>query len=255
MLRFFRKIRLKLFRENKVSHYLLYALGEIILIVIGILIAMEIGNWNEQRKIRQLELVYLHGLQSEFEQSRNKLQTLIEVNQSVYEDAKKIADYITTEDFPDEQQLSILIFNAFSYEQAYNPNNSLLNEVINAGYLKNISNPELRKELSSWESVIQGIHRQEATLREQREKVLDIFRKEEGSMRTVLEQATVIDQQMGLVKSKRQDSNLSLIHSREFENNLLPYILTGMMMESEHYNPLLERINKILKLIETEIAN
>ena len=74
-------------------------------------------------------------------------------------------------------------------------------------------------------------------------------------MRTVLEQANIIDQQMGLVKSKSQDSNLSLIKSREFENNLLPYILTGMMMESEHYNPLLEKINKILELIETEIAN
>lgn len=255
MLRFFRKIRLKLFHEKKVTHYMFYALGEIFLIVIGILIAMEIGNWNEQRKIRQLELVYLHGLQSEFEQSRNKLQTLIEVNRNVYEDAKKIADYITTEYFPEEQQLSVLIFNAFSYEQAYNPNNSLLNEIISAGYLKNISNSELRQELSSWESVIQGIHRQEATLREQREKVLDIFRKEEGSMRTVLEQANIIDQQMGLVKSQTQESNLSLITSREFENNLLPYILTGMMMESEHYRPLLDRINKIMELIEKEIVN
>ncbi|HPF51535.1 MAG TPA: DUF6090 family protein [Draconibacterium sp.] len=253
MLRLFRKIRLKLFRENKVSHYMLYALGEIILIVIGILIAMEIGNWNEQRKIRQLELVYLQGLQSEFEQSLNKLQTLIEVNKSVYEDAKKIADYITTGYFPEEQHLSILIFNAFSREQAYNPNNSLLNEIISAGYLKNITNPELRRELSSWESVIQGIHRQEATLREQRELVLDIFRKDTGSMRTVLEQANIIDQQMGLKKSKNQDSNLNLITSREFENNLLPYILTGMMMESEHYKPLLDRINRILQLLEEEI--
>ena len=254
MLRFFRKIRLKLFRENKVTHYILYALGEIILIVIGILIAMEIGNWNEQRKISQLELVYLQGLKDEFEQSRVKLQTLIEVNKSVYEDAKKIADYIATEDFPDEQQLSVLIFNAFSYEQAYNPNNSLLNEIISAGYLKNITNPELRQELSTWESVIQSIHRQEATLREQREKVLDIFRKEDGSMRTILEQADIIDRQMGLIKSKNQDSNLSLIKSREFENNLLPYILTGMMMESEHYKPLLDRINKILELIDKKIA-
>jgi len=232
---------------------MLYALGEIILIVIGILIAMEIGNWNEQRKIRQLELVYLQGLQSEFEQSLNKLQTLIEVNKSVYEDAKKIADYITTGYFPEEQHLSILIFNAFSREQAYNPNNSLLNEIISAGYLKNITNPELRRELSSWESVIQGIHRQEATLREQRELVLDIFRKDTGSMRTVLEQANIIDQQMGLKKSKNQDSNLNLITSREFENNLLPYILTGMMMESEHYKPLLDRINRILQLLEEEI--
>ncbi len=252
MLRFFRKIRLKLFRENKVTHYLLYALGEIILIVIGILIAMEIGNWNEQRKIRQLELVYLEGLKSEFVQSRAKLQTLIEVNRNVYEDAKKIADYITSQQFPDEQQLSVLMFNAFSYEQAYNPNNSLLNEVISTGYLKNITNSELRMELSSWESVIQSIHRQEATLREQREQVLDIFRKN-GSMRSILEQVEIVDKQMGLVKRDQVYSNLSVINSLEFENNLLPYILTGMMTENTHYMPLLERIERILDLIENEI--
>lgn len=252
MLRFFRKIRLKLFRENKVTHYLLYALGEIILIVIGILLAMEIGNWNEQRKIRQLELVYLEGLKSEFVQSRAKLQTLIEVNRNVYEDAKKIADYITSQQFPEEQQLSTLIFNAFSYEQAYNPNNSLLNEVISTGYLKNITNSELRMELSSWESVVQSIHRQEATLREQREKVLDIFRKN-GSMRSILEQVEIVDKQMGLVKRDQVYSNLSVINSREFENNLLPYILTGIMTENTHYMPLLERIERILDLIENEI--
>ncbi len=232
---------------------MLYALGEIVLIVFGILIAMEIGNWNEQRKIRQLELVYLEGLKGEFEQSRIKLQTLIEVNQSVYEDAKTIADYITSNQFPNEQQLSTLIFNTLSYEQAYNPNNSLLNEIISAGYLKNITNQQLRQELSSWESTIQSIHRQEETLREQREKVLDLFRKEDSSLRTVLQQANIIEEEMGLIKSQQLHSNMTIIKSREFENNLLPYILTGIITETTHYNPLLERINTILELIENEL--
>ena len=50
MIKFFRKIRQKLLTENKFSKYLLYAIGEIFLVVIGILIALQINNWNERQK-------------------------------------------------------------------------------------------------------------------------------------------------------------------------------------------------------------
>jgi hypothetical protein len=50
MIKFFRKIRRQLFSENKFSKYLLYAIGEILLVVIGILIALSINNWNEKGK-------------------------------------------------------------------------------------------------------------------------------------------------------------------------------------------------------------
>jgi len=50
MIRFFRHIRKKLMEQNKIKKYLLYAVGEILLVVIGILIALQVNNWNEQRK-------------------------------------------------------------------------------------------------------------------------------------------------------------------------------------------------------------
>ena len=50
MIKFFRKIRQNLLMENKTSKYFKYAIGEIILVVIGILIALQINNWNENRK-------------------------------------------------------------------------------------------------------------------------------------------------------------------------------------------------------------
>ena len=50
MIKFFRNIRFKLTAENKVGKYLLYAVGEILLVVIGILIALQVNNWNEGRK-------------------------------------------------------------------------------------------------------------------------------------------------------------------------------------------------------------
>ena len=55
MLKFFRKIRQKLLIENKFSKYLLYAIGEIVLVVIGILIALQINNRNEYKKERMEE--------------------------------------------------------------------------------------------------------------------------------------------------------------------------------------------------------
>lgn len=55
MIKFFRRLRQKLLSENKFSKYLLYAVGEIVLVVIGILIALQINNWNEKRKAKELE--------------------------------------------------------------------------------------------------------------------------------------------------------------------------------------------------------
>lgn len=50
MIKFFRKIRYNLMETGKTGKYLKYAIGEIILVVIGILIALSINNWNEQKK-------------------------------------------------------------------------------------------------------------------------------------------------------------------------------------------------------------
>ena len=49
-MKIFRKIRQKLLTENKFSKYLIYALGEIVLVVIGILIALQINNWNQSKQ-------------------------------------------------------------------------------------------------------------------------------------------------------------------------------------------------------------
>ena len=59
MIKFFRKIRQNLLMENKTGKYLKYAIGEIVLVVIGILIALQINNWNEEKKISNTELEIL----------------------------------------------------------------------------------------------------------------------------------------------------------------------------------------------------
>ncbi|WP_350293372.1 DUF6090 family protein [uncultured Croceitalea sp.] len=63
MIKFFRYIRKDLMEKNKTGKYFKYAIGEIILVVIGILIALQINNWNENRKDRQKEKVYITNIQ------------------------------------------------------------------------------------------------------------------------------------------------------------------------------------------------
>lgn len=251
----FNRLRKKLLRENKVKSYITYAIGEIILIVFGILIALAISNWNQNRLIREKEQFYLEGLKSEFEQNRLKLANLIEVNRLNYEESKKLAGYIHSNDKPGEKQLSEMLYNAFSFEIDYNPNNSLLNEIMNSGSLKMISDATLRSHLIQWESRIQTIHRQESALREQREKLVDIARTEKGSIKTILDLAGVTTRQMGMNTSRDVTSNIAILELKEFENNLLIFILTGVSTEATHYKPLLSEIDTILALINSEIKS
>ncbi len=62
MIKFFRRIRKRLLTENKFSKYLLYAIGEIALVMIGILLALQVNNWNEERKERHVELDILRQI-------------------------------------------------------------------------------------------------------------------------------------------------------------------------------------------------
>ncbi len=73
MIKFFRRIRQKMLSENKFSKYLLYAIGEILLVVIGILIALSINNWNEERKLRNQEDKLLLDLRSDLNASLDEL--------------------------------------------------------------------------------------------------------------------------------------------------------------------------------------
>jgi uncharacterized membrane protein YgaE (UPF0421/DUF939 family) len=72
MIQFFRKIRQRLLSENRFTKYLFYAFGEIILVMIGILLALQVNNWNEQRKANNIvnQLIY-----KSFKELENNLKT------------------------------------------------------------------------------------------------------------------------------------------------------------------------------------
>ena len=78
MLKFFRHIRKKLIEEDNVRKYLLYAIGEILLVVIGILIALHVNNWNEQRKAFHKSMLYHERLVEEAEIILEEIKEILE---------------------------------------------------------------------------------------------------------------------------------------------------------------------------------
>jgi len=94
MLRFFRHIRKKLIEQDNARKYLLYAIGEIALVMIGILLALQVNNWNEDRKERQRERTYLNKLLEEAERDSSSLQGVIKLTEYKITQTERLLDIL-----------------------------------------------------------------------------------------------------------------------------------------------------------------
>jgi hypothetical protein len=94
MIKFFRKIRQNLLSEGKTGRYLKYAFGEIILVVIGILIALQINNWNDLNKKRRQEVEILNEIKNDLNESHSEIETVILNQKSHLNYGIKLVDYI-----------------------------------------------------------------------------------------------------------------------------------------------------------------
>ncbi len=92
MIKLFRKIRQRLLTENKFSKYLLYAIGEIFLVVIGILIALQINNHNETRKEKALERELINLLITDLEEKKEENISDLKISDGIIERFQKLVD-------------------------------------------------------------------------------------------------------------------------------------------------------------------
>jgi hypothetical protein len=81
MIKFFRKIRQNLLMENKTGKYFKYAIGEIVLVVIGILIALQINNWNESKKQSTTEKEFIISLKNDLKRDKAFIEMVVELNE------------------------------------------------------------------------------------------------------------------------------------------------------------------------------
>src|SRR5210317_884261 len=157
MIKFFRNIRQKLAYDNNISKYSRYAIGEIFLVVIGILIALQINNWNEFRKDRIQEQEVLQQLKEEHESNLKQLESKIEMRNIIIKSSKKLLSYI---DNPDSANSDSILYNLArgGLRPTFDP---IKNDLISSNKLSLIQNNKLRKLLSQWESNYHQLNEEE----------------------------------------------------------------------------------------------
>lgn len=154
MLKFFRGIRQQSLNKNKFSKYILYAIGEIILVVIGILIAVQINGWNEEMKDRSKEKALLAEL---YKESIENLKQF-EENKQAYMQSLWACDVLLRN--VSKLDLKTSIDSVMKYGPGvfrgitFDPSNGIVESLISTGEIQLIRNDSLRNYLITWKDVL-----------------------------------------------------------------------------------------------------
>ena len=154
MISFFRKIRQKLLTQNKVSRYFVYALGEILLVVVGILLALQINNWNEERKNRIVEQGVLQNLKTELLIIEKDLQKAHKMHTASHQNGLALLRLFgkNISDIPiDQLDSMVAIFeNGWTFESR----DGYIKSIISSGKLDLIQNEQLKSMLSGYDGTV-----------------------------------------------------------------------------------------------------
>jgi len=150
MIKFFRKIRYQLLGEGNTGKYLKYAIGEILLVVIGILIALSINTWNEERKDNNEGFFIQEELFKEFTQNRTVLKERITTLENSNHFIRVVLSFMGKDTaLINSINMDSIISNTMNYGN-YNPSNSTILELIQSGKLNLINNDSLKKNIYRW---------------------------------------------------------------------------------------------------------
>ncbi len=251
MIKFLRRIRQQLLTENKFSKYLLYAIGEIILVVVGILIALQINNQNIYRQERSIENTYLVALKEEFETNINKLDQTIDLNTNLIDNVDKLVGVFQQNviDTISERTVVNYFFETFSSEVNYTPSTGVLTEIISSGNLKLIQNQELKQRLASFESSLEQISHQENEINIPRLEIMEHFRNQANYKRYLEE----LGWDFNWESIYENRSNKELFKSLHFFNSLYFFQITSIAANRSFYVPIREDMEATVKLINSEL--
>jgi hypothetical protein len=227
-----------------------YAIGEVVLVVLGILIALQIDNWNENKKTRNTEQQYLLALQEEFSFNKGELESIMNRNKLNFDSALRILDNTGPEN-PQitEEEFGRLLRSSLSYETQFDPNQGVLDEIISSGKLGMFSSKELKFALSSWSGILYRVRLQEQELLSMRSRTIEMVRNE-GNMRKVLGAAL---ENFGIEQTTFKQGTLHLLRSVSFEGHMTGFATMSFNLNNNYYPKLREEIDIILSLIDNEI--
>jgi hypothetical protein len=253
MIKFFREIRQNLLSVGKIGKYFKYALGEIILVVIGILIALQINNWNENRKTNFNQLKYLDLLKKEALSNITNLDIEIGRIKKMNEGQKEIFRLIDeSKDTLSEAYINQTFFKAFTSLAGIKYENSVFTEIKSSGELKNIKNDSLRITLIALEPYYETIKKQENFINNLQKKILDHISLD-GDLRLMLE-STDYYKQLGIGKAKAASKgNKLVLDDNYFKNKMIEYLAMTTNLTDALYPSMKNRIIDVVHRIDKEI--
>lgn len=168
MIKFFRKIREKLLQEHRFSKYLLYAIGEIVLVVIGILIALQINNWNENRINSNKETIVLANIHKEFVQNKKQLDSVVGQHKVVLKNCAGVISLFPITSKPEQEVLdSLATMLWWTYGgNTFNPTQTSIKALASTSSFDIIKNETLRDLLISWNDLVTDYQEEELASRD-----------------------------------------------------------------------------------------
>ena len=205
MIKFFRKIRQRLLQENRVSKYFKYAIGEILLVMIGILLALQVNNWNETRKERLQEIILLKQLLSDFNSNLEQLDQKMSMREDFKNSSKKLLSYIDNPNIAAIDSIENHIGKTMPYA-SFDPISA---DLASSGELKLISNNTLKQAVTRWSSDIKDVIEDEIVWKDYRNNIYIPFLIEHCQLRTI--------------RNKAYETNLLGTYSIDREHNITSY--------------------------------
>lgn len=152
-MKIFRRMRSNFLKERKVKNYLLYAAGEILLVMIGILLALQVNNWNDQRKNRNSENKALHNLINEFDRNHKDIVRVHGAKKKSEIEIRGYLQSINSSSLSKKHKSSLDRPDIGGY--TWNPTNPILNSLLNTGKLDHLKNDSLKLILASWNDIVE----------------------------------------------------------------------------------------------------
>jgi len=154
MIKFFRQIRQNLIMENKTSKYLKYAVGEIVLVVVGILIALQVNNWNEERKdLKEAELIK-QNIHDEFIKNGELLKASIKSNEEALSASKLLKSLVGADKSELAKHNLDSLFNASMMADTYLPTSNSLEDIMQSGRMNLLHDNDLKNTILSWKATL-----------------------------------------------------------------------------------------------------
>lgn len=250
MFKFFRKIREQLIKEGSLKRYLLYAIGEILLVMIGILLAVQVNNWNENRKLKNTEQKLLLALKTEYQQNQIGIESQIATIEHQVSSMKDIIVYLgeNVKNASKSDADNVLI-KVSRDNMNFKSNSAVLQDILNSGNLNIITNDQLRMKLSSWAGILNGIQVQEEIVESYRNQLKQVSIKK-GNMYNLFSDLGVIEKE-GVNFQIIQDQR-DMLADVQFANLIMYKIASSNSLKNE-YEQAKDYIKEILELVEISL--